>query len=78
MKHVVVVVPVDADVEEAEHVAEQDGQDGDEGGELIAFGDVEVNDHDGEDDCEDTIAEGFEAGLGHLGSLGRGRRQERL
>jgi len=65
VEEVVVVIPVDADVDEAEEVAEEDGKQAGEGGEVGSAGDLEFEHHDGDDDGEDTVTEGFEAVFRH-------------
>ncbi len=67
LEHVVVVVPVDGEVDEAQEVREEDGPKGLEGleggGGLV--GDFELQDHDGDEDgWWDAIAECFEPAFG--------------
>ncbi len=37
------------------------GSDSEEAGETVLFGDFELEHHDGDDDGEDSVGEGFEA-----------------
>src|SRR4051812_15887880 len=58
MEHVVMVVPVDADVDEAEQVAEQPHAGVvHEIGEVRAIGNLQLQHHDRDDDGEDAVAE---------------------
>src|SRR5664279_4018716 len=50
MHHVVMVVPVDADVDEAEHVAQEDGQQRRDVREPGAVRHLQLEDHDRDDD----------------------------
>jgi hypothetical protein len=65
VQQVVMIVPVDSDVDEAEHVCEQDWKEWAQGGYVAAVGNVEFQHHDGEDDGEHSIAEGLKAGCRH-------------
>jgi hypothetical protein len=56
---VVVVVPVNANVDEAEEVAEKNWYEGLDVGPVCAVGDFHFEHHDGDDDGEDAIGEGF-------------------
>ena len=58
---VVVIDPVDSDEAEGEEVDEENGGEGAESGKAILGGDFELEDHDGDDDGEDSVGEGFEA-----------------
>ena len=40
------------------------GRDGAETGEAVLVGDFELEHHDGDDDGDDSVGEGFEAGWG--------------
>jgi len=61
---VVVVDPVDADEGEAEEIDCHGGDDLEKAGEAVGGGDFEVEDHDGDDDGDDAVGEGFEASRG--------------
>ena len=74
---VVVVDPVDAGLDEAEEI---DGEEREEGVEAVEVGDVfggdvELEHHDGDDDGDDSVGEGFEAAggerFGHGGLGGK-------
>ena len=70
LEEVVMVVPVDADVDETEDVAEEDGQERFQGGEVGGVRDFQFQHHDGDDDREDAVAEGFEPGGFHGAGAG--------
>jgi len=53
----VMVCSVDADVDETEDVAEEDGQERFQGGEVGGVRDFQFQHHDGDDDREDAVAE---------------------
>jgi hypothetical protein len=53
------LVPIDADVDEAEHVAHEDGPERDQYPKVGAVRDFEFQHHDGDDDGDDTVAECF-------------------
>ena len=57
--YMLMLVPVDADVDEAEHVAHDDGPEWDQGLEIGFVRDFEFQHHDGDDDGDDAVAEGF-------------------
>ena len=61
MDEVMVIDPVDTDEGEGEEVDEEDGGDFEEASRPVLFGDLELEDHDGDDDGEDSVGEGFEA-----------------
>ena len=65
VQHVVVVVPVDADVDEAEHVHRKCGGDGPQGREVVPVGDFDLEDHDRDDDGEHSVTERLEPALPH-------------
>ena len=65
MEKVVVVSPIDSDEEEAEEIAEEDGDKWEEFGPFGTGRHFEVEDHDGDDDGEYAVAEGFEAVFVH-------------
>lgn len=69
VEDVVVIVPVDADVEEAEDVAKEDREDCRKSCPVGTFGDVELKHHDRDDDGEDSVGESFEAVLLHWSGL---------
>ena len=60
MQHVVVVVPVDAQVDEAQHVAQEHRQQRAQVGEIVAVRHLQLQHHDGDDDGEHAVAERLE------------------
>ncbi len=70
VEQVMMVVPIDADVDETEDVAEEDGQERFQDGEVGRVRDFQSQHHDGDDDREDAIAEGFEPGGFHCAGAG--------
>jgi len=66
VQHVMVVVPIDSDVEEAQDVGEKDRQQGAEVLEAVTMGNFQLQHHDGDDDGDDTVAEGFQASFWHV------------
>ncbi len=64
VNEVVVIYPVDPGEGEGEGVDGEGGKDGAEAGKSVLAGDFEIQDHDGDDDCDDSVGEGFEAGWG--------------
>jgi len=58
----VVVDPVDGGEGEGEEIEEQRGDDGAEAGRAVCVGNLELEHHDGDDDGDDAVGEGFEAG----------------
>ncbi len=67
------VVPVDADIYEAEYVGKKDRIDLLKGLEFGRVGDMQVEHHDGDQDCYDSIAESLEAILVHQSKVPAGR-----
>lgn len=65
MNHVVVVVPVNSDVNEAENVAEKYWQERFDGFELRAMWNFEFEHHDGDDDGEYTVGKRLHAVFSH-------------
>jgi len=65
VQQVMVVVPVNADVDEAQHVAQEHWPQRQQVGQLFAVRHFDLQHHDGDDDGEHTIAEGFESVLVH-------------
>ncbi len=59
---VVVVDPVNADESEGDEIEGQGGENGAEAGEAFLVGNLELEHHDGDDDGDDSVGEGFEAG----------------
>jgi hypothetical protein len=69
LKKVVVIVPVDADIEEAHDVTEKNRQQSAQSREARTVRNPEVQNHDGDNDRENPIAESFQAALCHLFNL---------
>jgi hypothetical protein len=63
MEQVVVVVLVDADIDETERIEQEDMTDIEQGMKVSAFRCAQFQHHDGDDDGDDTIAESFETSL---------------
>ena len=61
---VVVVDPVDADLDEGEQVEEDGGEDGAQASHAILRRHLELEHHDGDDDGDDAVGEGLETGWG--------------
>jgi hypothetical protein len=78
---VVVVDPIDAGLDEAEEIDKDERKVEAEGGEVGYFfaGDMEFENHDGDDDGDDAVGEGFEAGgseaVGFFSGMGRVERK---
>src|SRR5687768_8427966 len=60
-----VIVPVDAEIDEAQHVAQEYWKQGAQSRELDPMGDLHLQHHDGHDDREYGIAECFHSRLAH-------------
>ena len=63
------VVPVDADIEKAQHVVKKHRQQRLQRGQVVAVRHLQFQHHDGDDDGEHAIAEGFESVLGHAARI---------
>src|SRR5919109_2512303 len=59
-EQMMMVVPVDRDIQEAEHIREKGGRNGDEGAQIRPMRGFELQHHDGDDDCDHTVAESFQ------------------
>jgi len=73
---VVVVDPVNTGEGKGDEVQAKRGKDGAKSVEAILVGDLELEHHDGDDDGDDSVGEGFEPGwggdvVGHVSGLGR-------
>src|SRR5262245_4075551 len=65
VEQMMVVVPVDADVHETQHVTEKDREQRAERVELAPMRRPHFEHHDGDDDGDHAVAEGLEPGLSH-------------
>src|SRR5258706_16464068 len=65
LAQVVVVIPIDAEVHEAQHVAHEYGKERAQVGEVGPVRHAQLEDHDRDDDGEHAIAERFEPSLPH-------------
>ena len=65
MQHVMMIVPIDADVNEAENVAQKFWHQGHQRIHGRAVRDLELQHHDGDDDGDDAVAECFESAVAH-------------
>src|SRR5690242_19248418 len=65
MEHVVVIIPVDADINETEHVTQKDRYHWLQGGELAPIGSFHFEDHDCDDDGDHAVTECFEPVVSH-------------
>src|SRR5262245_2319462 len=65
LQHVVMVVPVNAEVDEAQNIAEENGKQRPQRREVLAERDSELEHHDRDDDREHAIAERFQTPLRH-------------
>ena len=69
MQHVVVIVPVDADIQEAQHIAEENGQQRPQGSKALAARHLHFRHHNRDDNRDHAIAECFQATLAMLGMV---------
>jgi hypothetical protein len=65
VQHVMVVVPVDPQEHEAQHVAEEHGQERLQGSEVGTVRDLQLQHHDRDENRDHAIAEGLQARLAH-------------
>jgi hypothetical protein len=61
---VVMVDPVNANESKGDEIEAKSGEDGAKTGEALLVGNLEFEHHDGDDDGDDSVGEGFEAGWG--------------
>src|SRR5262249_32455802 len=66
VEHVVMIVPVDPDINEAEHVAHEHWNEWCERSEVIYMRNLQLKHHDRNDDGDYTVAEGLESVLAHI------------
>src|SRR5262245_45543308 len=65
MQHMVVVIPIDAKIDEAQHVAQEDGDHGHQRLNALALGHLHLQHHDGDEDGDHAITERFQPILSH-------------
>ena len=65
MKHVVVVIPIDTKIDEAQDVAQEYGDQGHQSLDALTVGHLQLQHHDGDDDGDHAIAERFKPILSH-------------
>jgi len=75
VQEMMMIVPVDADVNEAQDVAQKDRNRGPKRFERRPGRHPEVKDHDGDDDREDAVTEGFETPFVHRRGFWSTRRR---
>ena len=68
MQQVMVIVPVNADIDVAQDVAEKDGKHGFESLQICSTRNIHVKHHDRDDYCKHAIAECFESTFAHVNS----------
>src|SRR5262249_18322268 len=71
IKHMVMIVPVDTDVYEAEDIAQKHRSDRRERSETVAVRNFHLKHHDGDDDRYDAVTERLESVLAHRTSRKR-------
>jgi hypothetical protein len=69
VQHMVMIVPVDADVDEAENVAHEYRKEGCQRSDAVTMRNLHLQHHDRNDDRDDTVAEGLESVLAHSCAL---------
>src|SRR5215831_1441421 len=65
MKHVMVVIPIDTQVDEAQHVAQEYGDHWHQSLDALAVGHLHLQHHDGDEDGDHAITERFKPILSH-------------
>jgi hypothetical protein len=68
MDQVVVIDPINAGESKGDQIEAERGENGAKAGEAILVGDLELQHHDGDDDRDNSVGEGFEAGWGGDGT----------
>src|SRR5262245_20961381 len=70
VKHVVMIIPINAEVDEAEHVAEKRRHDFDQGTQLRNMRRAELQHHDRDQDGDHAVAERLETLFVHTTNVG--------
>ena len=65
VQHVVMIVPVNAEIDEAQHITEKNRQQRTQGGQINTVRHFHFQHHDGDDDGEHAIAERLHAVFAH-------------
>src|SRR5919108_3596705 len=65
MQHVVMVVPIDAEVDETQHITQKHRDQWRKGLDALTMRHLQLQHHDGDDDGDDAIAECFKPTLAH-------------
>src|SRR4051794_24750572 len=78
MEHMVVVVPVDCDIDETEDVAEKHWNKRHESRQVRIVWHLHFQHHDGDDDGDHSIAECLESSLAHISLVRFGGGYERI
>src|SRR5271155_865994 len=65
LEHVVMIAPVDADENETEHIAEKNRNDWTQRHQIGAVRHFQLQHHNGDNDGDNAVAEGFETSLIH-------------
>jgi hypothetical protein len=73
MRHVMVVVPADSDINETQNVTEKDRQNRSQRLHGVAMRYFQLKHHDRDDDRDHSVAECFQSPFGHVVSLIAGR-----
>ena len=76
LEQVVVIVPVDANIGEAQDIAEENWKKRPERVPIRTSWHLQLQDHDRDDNGENSIAEGFKAVLLHAAILAQFNREE--
>src|ERR1035437_5150198 len=66
MQHVVMVVPVDANIDETQHITEKNRNQRCQCIEVLAMWHLQLQNHDRDDDGHHAVAECFQAALAHI------------
>ena len=66
VEHVVMIAPINPEKNKTQDIAEKTGQSREQRGEASAMRHFQFQNHDGDNDCEDAVAKGFEPVLTHV------------